>query len=420
MPSAGWASTPPQALAASSLPGVSTDLPVAVDYQPAAAGPFLWQAFDATTIRTDLGTIAGHGFRLVRVGLAWDSFMPDARGVDRRRLADLDSLLTAARTEGVAVVLTLFIQAHGDCVFLPSRAVRRGGTVGGVRVLSDGILEPGVPRDPWTDPLMLELADRWAETLAAEFAGHAAVAGWDLGDDPASVARPRRRGDLAAWARVAAAPFRARGERVTLTLGAGDVLSPRAVRIATFSGLVDRIDLAARPEELLDLELPTASAFRFLVELGQGLGGADGPPIGLALAFPSALALPDAQADVAEPAARVVDEVIERCDESGIASMRGTRWSDLMPRLGERAPYDRAPWMLGCGLIASAGEPKPLLAPWARCARSDREQPPPRAWPADLDAEAYYRHLPDSVLDLAARWRRERADRPGILGRGEA
>lgn len=396
---------------------MSTELPVGVDYQPAATGPFLWQAFDAAAVRADLAAIAGSGFRLARVGLAWDSFMPDARGVDRRRLAELHTVLAAAAGEGLSLVLGLFIQAHGDCVLLPSRTVRRGGGAGGVRVLSDGILEPGIPRDPWTDPLMLELADRWAETLAAEFAGHPAVAGWDLGDDPASVARPRRHGDLAAWLRLAAAPLRARGERVTLTLGSADVLSARAVRIGALGGLVDRIDLAvARPEELRRLELPGASALRFLVEVGQALSGAEGPPVGLAAAFPTAL---EAEAEGAE-AARVVDELIERCDESGIASLRATRWTDLVPRLGERAPYDRSPWMLSCGLTRSADEPKPILAPWARLAGGEREQPPSRPWPADLDAETYYGNLPDSLLDLAARWRREREDHPGILGRGEA
>jgi hypothetical protein len=394
---------------------------VVVDYQPAATGPFLWQAFDAAAVRADLLAMASHGFRTVRVGLAWDSFMPDARGVDRRRLAELHTLVASAHAEGIAVVPVLFIQAHGDCVLLPSRAVRRGGAVaGGVRVLSDGILEPGLPRDPWTDPLMLELADRWAETLAAELAGHPAVAGWDLGDDPASVARPRRRGDLPAWLRLAASPLRRRGERVTITLGAADVLDARAVRIASLTGLVDRIDLSAQPDGLRRLELPDASAFRFLVEVGRALAGEEGPPVGLAAAFPSALEAAAAEGNGDQHAARVVDELIERSSESDIAALRATRWTDLVPRLGERAPYDRSPSMLGCGLTRSDAAPKPILAPWSRLARSEREQPFSRGWPAGLDAETYYANLPDSLLDLAARWRREREDHPGILGRGEA
>jgi len=63
--------------------------------------------------------------------------------------------------------------------------------------------EPGGPRDAWTDPLMLELADRWARAMAAGFANHPALAAWDLGDDPARVLRPRHIPDLAAWVALA-------------------------------------------------------------------------------------------------------------------------------------------------------------------------------------------------------------------------
>ena len=169
---------------------MTTALRIGLDYQPSSTGPFLWQAFDAVEVAGDLALIAAAGFREVRVGLAWDSFMPDARGVDRRRLGELDTLLGAAQTLGLGVIPVLFAQAHGDCVLLPRRAVSRRRRRSGVRVLSDGLIEPGGPRDAWTDPLMLELADRWARTMAAAFANHPAVVAWDLGDDPARVRRP--------------------------------------------------------------------------------------------------------------------------------------------------------------------------------------------------------------------------------------
>jgi hypothetical protein len=160
-------------------------LTVSLDYQPAATGPFLWQAFDTAAVSSDLAAIARAGFREVRVGLAWDSFMPDARGVDPRRMGEFDTLLRVAGAHGMGIVPVLFIQAHGDCVFLPARAVMRDARRRGVRVLSEGMPESGGPRDAWTDPLMLELADRWARAMAAGFANHPALAAWDLGDDPA-------------------------------------------------------------------------------------------------------------------------------------------------------------------------------------------------------------------------------------------
>ncbi|MGA2282354.1 MAG: hypothetical protein ABSH07_01535 [Candidatus Dormibacteria bacterium] len=393
-------------------------LDVAVDYQPATTGPFLWQAFDATTVSSDLAAIARAGFRQVRVGLAWDSFMPDARGVDRRRLGEFETLLRAAISHGLRVVPVLFVQAHGDCVFLPGRTVRRDRRRRGVRVLSQGLLEPGGPPDLWTDPLMLELADRWARTMAAGFANHPAVAAWDLGDDPASVVRPRRIADLASWVALMAAPLREQGDRVQLTLGAGDLLRARGVRLAAVAPHLDRIDVTVRPAQLRSLHLADASALCLIARLGQALAGDADIAIGLALATPS----PDGDAEGIDEvaAAATVDQLVERRTETGVCGLRAIRWCDLHPRLGERAPFDRDGWLQRCGLVRLDGAEKPVLGPWTRAARAELDVAPPGRWPRHLDVEAFYANLPDSLLDLAAGWHREQGDQPAILDRGGA
>jgi hypothetical protein len=393
-------------------------LTVGLDYQPAATGPFLWQAFDAAAVTSDLAAVARAGFRQVRVGLAWDSFMPDARGVDPRRMGEFDTLLRAARVQGIGIVPVLFIQAHGDCVFLPDRAVRRDARRRGVRVLSDGMPEPGGPRDAWTDPLMLELADRWARAMAAGFANHPALAAWDLGDDPASVLRPRRIPDLAAWVALAGAPLRQRGDRVQMTLGADDLLRARGVRLGSLSGQLDRIDIAVRPAQLRRLQLPEPEALLFVAQLAQALAGDQGGQVGLSLAMPSPG--DDAEGMDEPAAAAAVDQLVERRTEAGVSALRATGWCDLHPRLRERAPFDRNDWLRRCGLARLDGTEKPALGPWSRLARADLAVPPPNPWPPHLDVEAFYANLPESVLDLAAAWHREQEDRPAILDPSEA
>jgi hypothetical protein len=393
-------------------------LTVSLDYQPAATGPFLWQAFDTAAVSSDLAAIARAGFREVRVGLAWDSFMPDARGVDPRRMGEFDTLLRVAGAHGMGIVPVLFIQAHGDCVFLPARAVMRDARRRGVRVLSEGMPEPGGPRDVWTDPLMLELADRWARAMAAGFANHPALAAWDLGDDPARVLRPRRIPDLAAWVAVAGAPLRQRGDRVQMTLGADDLLRGRGVRLGSLSSLLDRIDIAIRPAQLRRLQLPEPEALLFIAQLAQALAGDQGGQIGLALAMPSPGGDEEGMDELA--AAATVDQLVERRTEAGVSALRATAWCDLHPRLRERAPYDRHDWRRRCGLLRLDGAEKPALGPWSRLARADLAAPPPNPWPPHLDVEAFYANLPDSVLDLAAAWHREQEDRPAILDRSEA
>ena len=393
-------------------------LSVSLDYQPAATGPFLWQAFDTAAVSSDLAAIARAGFREVRVGLAWDSFMPDARGVDPRRMSEFDTLLRVAGAHGMGIVPVLFIQAHGDCVFLPARAVMRDARRRGVRVLSEGMPEPGGPRDVWTDPLMLELADRWARAMAAGFANHPALAAWDLGDDPARVLRPRRIPDLAAWVAVAGAPLRQRGDRVQMTLGADELLRGRGARLGSLSGLLDRVDITVRPAQLRRLQLPEPEALLFIAQLAQALAGDQGGQIGLALAMPSPGGDEEGMDELA--AAATVDQLVERRTEAGVSALRATAWCDLHPRLRERAPYDRHDWRRRCGLLRLDGAEKPALGPWSRLARADLAAPPPNPWPPHLDVEAFYANLPDSVLDLAAAWHREQEDRPAILDRSEA
>ena len=396
---------------------MTSESAIGLDYQPRGAGPFLWQAFDAAALSSDLGAIARAGFTQVRVGLAWDSFMPDARGVDRRRLAELDTLLRAAVSAGLRVVPVLFVQAHGDCVLLPGRTVLRGRSRKGVRVLTEGLLEPGGPRDVWTDPLMLELADRWVGAMVAGFANHPAIAAWDLGDDPASVVRPRRTADLAAWLALAGGPLREQGDPIYLTLGAEDILRARGVRLAAVAAHVDRIDVAVRAGQLRQLGLPDAAAICFLGQLSQALAGPS-VPIAVAVALPS----PDpgdGEGIEEPPAAATAQRLIERRAETGLVALRATRWCDLLPRLGERAPFDRDPWLLRCGLMRTDGTEKPVQQPWAAAARVESDTSPENPWPVPLDVEAYYANLPESLLDLAASWGREHGDQPGILDRGE-
>ena len=390
---------------------------IGLDYQPAATGPFLWQAFDAGAVAADLAAIARTGFREIRVGLAWDSFMPDARGVDPRRLGQLDTLLNQALAHSIRVIPVLFVQCHGDCVFLPRATVRRDRVRRGVRVLSDGFVEPGGPRDVWADPLMTELADRWSRTMAEQFAGHPAIAAWDLGDDPAGAVRPRRAADLAAWVALAGAPLRERGDRVHLTVGAGDVLHARGVRLAALAPHLDRIDIAVRTAQLRDVGLAHESAIRFIAQLAQALAGDTGTPVGMAVAMPSSR--DDTQSSDEADTVATAEQLIARRASAGIRQLRATRWSDLHPRLEARAPFDRAGWLLRSGLVRSGGSVKPALEVWSRAARDDAGDAAAHPWPPHIDVDAFYADLPGGLLDLVSAWHRAQDDQPAILENGE-
>ncbi len=386
-----------------------------VTYLPAEVGPWLWHEFSAERTRRDLRRIRAAGFGVVRVPLAWDAFVPSPRQVSRHRLRDLELLLGIAVESDLRVVPVLFAQSFGDCVLLPRYAVARGARRPGVRVISDGIVEPGGPRDVWQDPLMLEVESMWLEETLRGFANHPAVLAWDLGHDPATTCRPTRIAHLAGWAALMGERVRASGDPCWMTLGMDDVLVARGVRLSAVAPHVDALGLAVAPERL------DAAWVGFVARLAQRLAvpEADAPPpplvmhLGMA-AEPmpewTAQALGEAgggaSAVGAQQAVRLTGEVLERIAEDGAVAALAAQWCDLGPRPAESPPYDRRPLLLGSGIATPTGDLKPHGAVWAAFARRDTAAGAPAPWPVGaFDAVQWYENLPDASNDLFARFR---------------
>jgi hypothetical protein len=397
-----------------------------VTYQPAEVGPYLWHEFDVERTRRDLRRIAAAGFRTVRVGLAWDAFMPTPRQVNRYRLRDLDALLRLAQEQSLQVVPVLFAQTLGDSVMLPRYAVQRDRPWPGVRVICDGIVERGGPRDIWDDPLMLEVESLWLEELLRAFSNHPALLAWDLGHDPASTCRPLRTAHLASWARLMGGRVRAAQDACWMTLGADDVLTARGVRLAAVAPHVDALGLVVHPQRLrLHGDPLDPLRVLFVLRLAQRLAAPDGdtaavPPL---LAVTGLVAEPVEPAPPAPPeaggprpvlldpapageAVRHSGALLERLPEAGAVAAVGAAWCDLGSRPMEAAPFDRAPWAGRLGLASATGAAKPHGEVWSTLARRDVAAGTPAPWPAaPFDVAGWYDNLPDASNDLLVRYR---------------
>jgi hypothetical protein len=383
-------------------------------------------------VTQDLAAVRMSGMPVVRVHLAWDAFMPSHRGVSRHRLDELALLLESARAVELQVVLVLFIQSFGDCVMLPRHMVDRAAPRPGIRVLCEGVVEPGGPRDPYADPLMQEAAVTWLDALLDAFGNHPAVLAWDLGHDPATTVRPRRIAHLAAWTELMAERIHARGDRCQLTLGAADLVVARGVRPATLAPHLDRLGVCVLPQELrLAGDVLDPAAAVFLAQLAQRLAAPDGAPPPLEVITgvasgdlppppPRGRAPREAPPPVAptpvedtvtvadDAAARHTADLLSRLIEIGVEGLMATSWSDLSGRAAEAPPCDRRPWLARHGLVDSAGDPKAVGEVWTATARREPAVAAPEPWPANLDVEGYYGALPDSARDLFSEWRRER------------
>ena len=380
----------------------------------------------------DLAEVRAAGFPVVRVHLGWDSFMPSHRGVSRHRLAELETLLNAARELSLGVIPVLFVQSHGDCVLLPRYMVDRAAVRPGVRVVCDGNVEPGGPRDAYADPLMQEAAVVWLEALLDAFANHPAVVAWDIGHDPASTVRPRRIAQLVAWVELIAERVHARGDRCRLTLGAADLLLARAVRPALLAPHLDALGVVVPPQHLgLGDPLDPAPSV-FLAQLAMRLAAAEGTPPPLAVVTgvaagsleepspapepppPGVVVVEDRVTVAEDAAARHAANLLTRLGEVGVSGLEATAWCDLAGRVVEAPPYDRRPWLGRHGLLRSDGDTKAPGEVWAAAARAEPAVTAAEPWPGRLDADDYYAALPDSARDLLSEWRRERG------GGGEA
>lgn len=395
-----------------------------VTYLPAEVGPWLWHEFSAERTRRDLRRIRAAGFGVARIPLAWDAFVPTPRQVDRHRLRDMETLLGIAAETGLRVVPVLFAQSFGDCVLLPRYAVRRGERRPGVRVISDGIIEPGAPRDVWDDPLMLEVEVLWLEETLRAFANHPALLAWDLGHDPAATCRPVRIAHVEAWAQLFGGRVRAAADPCWMTLGAADVLTARGMRLSAVAPHVDAVGLSVLPQALRLEGAPLDPlCVEFVVRLAQRLAGGASPVVvstGVAAepvvrwsaqggaAGGETGAAAAVQPVEAPDAVRHTGALLERLPEDGAVAAFASQWCDLGPRPMASAPYDRRPWLAQSGVAAADGGLKPHGDVWSSTARRELGPGTPAPWPSEgFDAVQWYENLPDASNDLFARFRTE-------------
>lgn len=371
---------------------------------PRDVGPYAWHDFDAERMRHDLRGIAASGLRAVRTLLPWDVFMPAMSRPDHGALRNFETFVEAAARVELVTVPVLFAQTIGDCVFLPPYAIDVAASRPGVRAVLGGVVQPGGPRDQYTDSRMLEAQLRWLEGMLGAFAGNPAVAMWDLGHDPATVMRPRRIEHLRAWTALLAARVHDAGERCALTLGAGDVTSARGVRLSAAAASVDILGLAVDTKHVAFAGSGVdAAATAFLVQLSMRLAG-DTTPLHVQITAPAGDV--GAAESAIDSVRRYAGDAVDRTLAVGSAGVHAAAWSDNSDRAAQLPPFDRWPELLRGGVVDAAGTPTLFGAAWLQAAGEAGDARPRRPWPTAIDVADYYANLPHSADDLYAEWRR--------------
>jgi hypothetical protein len=377
----------------------------------------VWHEYDVARTVGELRAIKSAGHRTVRTHLLWDAFMPTPARVEPARLRNLEHFLSVAAELSLQVVPVLFLQTLGRCLMLPAYAIDVDARRGGVRAVTGAVTQPGGPRYVYTDQLMLEVCVRWVDEMLGAFAGHPAIAMWDIGHDPAGGVRPQRIDHLRSWVALLAGRIHEREQRCMLSLSADDLITARAVRPAAVASLVDclGLDIDGPALALLGGALDPAAA-TFLTQLCESLSDSAPLVAHLHAALHSNTAdATDSAADDDARTRRFVAGAVDALIDSGCTGLMAAMWSSPGPRAAEVPPFDRELHLRDAGVVDASGAETAFGSAWLEDARRERERSAPGPWPETLDVDDYYANLPESLHELRAAWERGSSEYPAML-----
>lgn len=342
--------------------------------------------------------------------------MPTPSRVEPARQRNFEHFVGVAAGLSLQVIPVLFVQTLAGCVMLPAYAIDVDARRPGVRAVTDAVTQPGGPRYVYTDQLMLEVCARWIDEMLGAFAGHPAIAMWDMGHDPAGGVRPQRIEHLRAWTAMMSEHIHEREQRCMLSLSADDLVIARAVRPAEVARLVDVVGLDLSGNALAQVGgMLEPAAATFLAQLGESLTGSAPLFTHLHAAERTVASGDDDELDNDAQTRRFVAGAVDAMVDCGCAGLIAAMWSSPGPRAAEVPPFDRRHDLRDAGLMDASGAETAFGSVWLEEARRERERSVPNPWPATIDVEDYYANLPESLHELRAAWERGSSEYPAML-----
>jgi endo-1,4-beta-mannosidase len=371
-----------------------------VNYWPARTAMYWWDDVQAPEVDRDMARIAELGLQEARIFLLWEAFQPRAEVVSDQALGSLATILQAAERHDVGLVLSLFCGHMSGVNWLPGWAVDRSLSPT-IRTFSGGRVVPGGAGDLYADPELLDAQLFLARRLASTFAGHRALARWDLGNEFSNLRWPAHPDEIARWSSLLTEALQPAGIEVSGGLHAQDLEQDRGIRISSIAapwrevvmhGYPIYSDSAAAPDDPDWVPFLSATAARFAAKRVNA----------------EEFGLPDHELGET-PVARYADAVLDRLWRIGAVGASWWCFTDYAVELGRLPPFDLAPHELHFGLFRADGGAKPVADTWRRFGRRAAREMPQIEGP---DEVTWYAGLPARLERAYAEWR-ERWSAPG-------
>ena len=175
-----------------------------VNYWPRRSAMYMWRELDIGEVREEMAQIAAIGFDVVRLFTLAQDFLPKPLCVAGDMVANLVSVVRAAKDAGLKIVPTLIVINMSGKFWWPEWMLDAQGR----------------PGDLFSDPTILRTQAMLVETCARALGGDDSIRAFDLANEIDDAQRPRTRDAGWLWASLLANTIRRVAPGTPIQIGA--------------------------------------------------------------------------------------------------------------------------------------------------------------------------------------------------------
>ena len=384
---------------------MTEEFDVGVNYWPASSAMRWWRRFDAPLVERDFARIRQAGGDLVRFFLLWEDFQPAPTAVSDRSLERLATVAEMARRHDLRIIPTLFTGHMSGANFVPEWALGGKAPSERFRVVANDRVVDRAMRNWYTDPLVFEAQALLARECARALAGHAALWGWDLGNENSNCCVPPTLEDGRRWLDRIASAIRSVDPACGITLGLHmeDLEDDRRIGPAEAAEVCDVLCMHGYPIYTSWCRSPTdPELVAFLTDITRWLGGKDV----LFAEFGAATRDGDPESErgpspllTEDEAGRYIQSAFARLHAAGAVGGMVWCYTDYDRAIWSEPPLDRAAHERHFGVWRADGTPKPAAAALREWSGRPRVAPAPVSW-SEIDRTEFYRARRETLVRL--------------------
>jgi endo-1,4-beta-mannosidase len=387
-----------------------------VNYWPQRKAMFMWREFDRAAIEDDLATISGMGISSVRTFLLWEDFQPLPKSVSTIMLDRLVDFLEIADARNPTVLPSLFTGYMSGLIWLPPWMLQATVSEHQPPVFSMDKVRRNMPKNPYIDVEIIEAQIFCLREVTNALAGHPALLGWDLGNEPSRWAVPPDETSANLWLQAMVETLKERDDAIPITLGLNGLdLENRAGLTAKLAGEhLDYLSIQVWTQNVAwstgPLDLAVVPFFGVVAEwLGSK------PVMVQEFGVPTIPILSDSASRQFRAAkesflvseddlAAQVAEAIANIGRFNIGGVFWKSYGDYHPTIWKWPPLAKNVGERFCGLLRHDGSPKPVAAAFVAANTGPSKEELTRDW-LDMPEEDFYKDPRSSLARLYHRFR---------------